>query len=348
MPEEAAERIFAKINGQYMFPESHSHAFAVTACQAAWLKRYYPLEFFVALINQQPMGFYPMETLKQDARRCGTPFLNPCVNRSDVDCIPCEDSVLLGLRFVKDVGEAAAKLIVDERNQHGPYAGAADLVRRTGLKPQTLESLVMAGAFDSLIPSRREALWDAGLSIRPSRNGQRSFSSSTNGCLPELADFTDYEKMAGEYRAMGIYPKGHLMEFVRPSLAPHVMPAAAVECASEGEEVLVAGWPIARQHPRGQHGTVFVTIEDETGDTQVILWPQVFRHSRRQLGSHVLLVRGPFPGGMVRPTSSPQRCGVSIPASPCPPPTIGIETGVGPENRRMKTPRKVRECRAPL
>ena len=70
------------------------------------------------------------------------------------------------------------------------------------------------------------------------------------------------------------------------------MPAAAVECASEGEEVLVAGWPIARQHPRGQHGTVFVTIEDETGDTQIILWPQVFRHSRRQLGSHVLLVRG--------------------------------------------------------
>ena len=109
---------------------------------------------------------------------------------------------------------------------------------------------------------------------------------------PELADFTAYEKMAGEYQVMGIYPRGHLMEFVRPSLDPQVLPAAAVDCAAEGEEVLVAGWPIARQHPRGEDSTVFVTIEDETGDAQLILWPQVFHRSRRQLGSHVLLARG--------------------------------------------------------
>ena len=98
--------------------------------------------------------------------------------------------------------------------------------------------------------------------------------------------------MAGEYRVMGIYPSGHLMEFVRPTLGSQVIPAASVEYAREGEEVLVAGWPIARQHPKGQDGTVFVTIEDETGDAQVILWPQVFQRSRKQLGSHVLLVRG--------------------------------------------------------
>ena len=109
MPEEIAERIFAKINGQYMFPESHSHAFAVTAYQAAWLKRRHPLEFFVSLVNNQPMGFYPVEILKQDARRFGVPFLNPCVKRGSVDCVPEGDSVLLGLRFVKDVGEASAK-----------------------------------------------------------------------------------------------------------------------------------------------------------------------------------------------------------------------------------------------
>ena len=152
MPDDVAERIFAKINGQYMFPESHSHAFAVTAYQAAWLKRYYPVEFFVSLVNNQPMGFYPVETLKQDARRCGVPFLNPCVNRSGVDCVPAGDAVLLGLRFVKDVGAASAPAIVEERERHGPYSGPADLVRRTGLKPQTVESLVMAGAFDSPRP----------------------------------------------------------------------------------------------------------------------------------------------------------------------------------------------------
>ena len=141
VPEDVAGRIFTKINGQYMFPESHSHAFAVSAYQAAWLKRYHPVEFFVALVNNQPMGFYPVETLKQDARRFGVPFLNPCVNRSGVDCIPCGESVLLGLRLVKDVGETSAQAIVEERERHGPYAGAADLVRRTGLKPQAVESL---------------------------------------------------------------------------------------------------------------------------------------------------------------------------------------------------------------
>ena len=102
--EDVAKRIFGKVNGHYMFPESHSHAFSITAYQAAWLKRYHPTEFFVALMNNQPMGFYPVETLKQDARRFGVPFLNPCVNRSLEKCAPNDNSVLLGLRFVKDVG----------------------------------------------------------------------------------------------------------------------------------------------------------------------------------------------------------------------------------------------------
>ena len=105
-----------------------------------------------------------------------------------------------------------------------------------------------------------------------------------NGEVPDLPDFTAYERMAGEYRVMGICPRGHLMEFVRPGLDPRVLPAAAVDRAGEGEEVLVAGWPIARQHPKGQDGTVFVTIEDETGDAQVVLWPHVFQQIRKAVG----------------------------------------------------------------
>ena len=145
------------------------------------------------MVNNQPMGFYPVETLKQDARRFGVPFLNPCVNLSGVDCVPCGDSVLLGLRFIKDVGAASAQAIVGEREQYGHYAGAGDLVRRTGLKPQAVESLVMAGAFDFLVSNRRQALWDAGLSIRPSKNGQPSFSGAVNGNVPDLPDFTVHE-----------------------------------------------------------------------------------------------------------------------------------------------------------
>ncbi len=292
VPGDSARRIFAKLNGQYMFPESHSHAFAVTAYQAAWLKRYHPVEFFVSLMNNQPMGFYPVETLKQDARRFGVPFLNPCVNRSMERCVPEDGAVLLGLRFIRDVGEASARLIVSERQRGGPYAGANDLVRRTGLKPQAALSLVKAGAFDGATPNRRTALWDAGLATRPGRNGQAALPLTLEGGTPELPDFTAYEKMAGEYEVMDIYPQGHLMEFIRPRLGRHVLPTTAVCGLEEGAGALVAGWPIARQHPKGEKGTVFVTIEDEEGDVQLILWPRVFQRHRRRLQSDIILARG--------------------------------------------------------
>ena len=292
VPRDIAGRIFEKINGHYMFPESHSHAFAVTAYQAAWLKSHHPLEFFVALINSQPMGFYPVETIKEDARRFDVPFLNPCVNRSAVKCVPHSDAVLLGLGIVRDVGKESAKLIVQERERHGPFSGAGDLVRRTGLNPQAVHSIVMAGAFDRVTANRREALWDAGLPVRPPRNGQRAMTVSSVDSIPELADFTNREKMAGEYSVMGIYPRGHVMEFVRPTLGPEVLRAADIDSLPEGEQVLVAGWPVARQHPRGMKGTVFVTVEDETGDVQLIVWPRVFAKYKRELGNHVLLAEG--------------------------------------------------------
>ena len=98
--------------------------------------------------------------------------------------------------------------------------------------------------------------------------------------------------MVGEYRVMGIYPKGHLMEFVRPGLGRGVLPTVDVERCGDDERVTVAGWPVARQHPRGRDGTVFVTIEDETGDVQVIVWRDLFAKRRRELGSLVVVVTG--------------------------------------------------------
>ena len=110
--------------------------------------------------------------------------------------------------------------------------------------------------------------------------------------MPELEDFTDRDKMAGEYRVMGVYPRGHLMEFVRPYLSPGVLSTAEVEELDDGDEVRVAGWPVARQHPQGRNGTVFVTIEDETGDVQVILRPHVFARRQGELRSQVIEVSG--------------------------------------------------------
>ena len=292
VPLEAGEKIFGKINGHYMFPESHSFAFGITAYQAAWMKCHYPLEFFVGLINNQPMGFYPLETLKQDARRFGVAFHNPCVNLSQADCAPEAGNLRLGLRFVKDVGKGGARLIVEERQRGGSYASAGDLVRRTGVKEQAVRSLVRAGAFDVLNPNRRAALWEAGLAVRPSHKGQVGLALRTESRADRLADFTDYEKMAGEYRVMGMYPRGHLMEFIRPRLNEQVLPTVAVEGLEEGREVQMAGWPVARQHPKGKHGVVFVTIEDEYGDQQVTLWADVAERRRRQLRSQVVLVKG--------------------------------------------------------
>ena len=98
--------------------------------------------------------------------------------------------------------------------------------------------------------------------------------------------------MMGEYRVMGLYPRGHLMEFVRPGLGTNVLPTADVENRGDNERVTVAGWPVARQHPRGRNGTVFVTIEDETGDVQVIVWRDLFARRRRELGSQVVEITG--------------------------------------------------------
>ena len=246
----------------------------------------------MTLINNQPMGFYPMETLKQDAGRFGVPFLNPCVNGSRAACAPESGSVRLGLQLIKDVGAESARLIVEERERHGSYVTAGDLVRRTGLKPQAVLSLVMAGAFDGIEANRRETLWEAGLYPRPSRNGQAALPVSMEDGVPRLPDFTEREKMVGEYRVMGIYPRGHLMEFVRPGLGPSVLPTVDVEKHGDDERVTVAGWPVARQHPRGRDGTVFVTIEDETGDVQVIVWRDLFARRRRELGSQVVEVTG--------------------------------------------------------
>ena len=200
--------------------------------------------------------------------------------------------MLLGLRFIKDVGEKGADRILRERKRGGAYTGAGDLARRVGLKPRAIESLVMAGAFDALTPNRRQALWEARLHPRPRGNGQAALPAATDASVPPLADFTDAEKMAAEYAALGIYPRGHLMQFVRPTLPPGVRSCADVERMADGAPAVIAGWPVARQHPKGRDGTTFVTIEDETGDAQAILWHDVHRRYRRELGSQVVVISG--------------------------------------------------------
>ena len=137
--EEVAEKIFKKFNGHYMFPESHAFAFGVTAYQMAWLKHYYPLAFFVAIFNQQPMGFYSLETLKGDAKRHGVKVLNPDINTSLDKCIIKNGSLLLGFLNVRGVGESGAAAIIEAWEWDGAFPSLADAIERTSLKREALE-----------------------------------------------------------------------------------------------------------------------------------------------------------------------------------------------------------------
>ena len=185
----AAENIFKKFNGQYMFPESHAFAFGVTAYQASWLKYYYPLEFFVAIFNQQPMGFYNLETLKEDARRHGIQVLNPDIKKSRAICLIENNAIRLGFLNVLGLGSAAAKAIEEGRSKHGIFNSIGQFLENTGVLEEVAYNLANAGAFDSLEPNRRKVKWEIGLRYRPI-NSQLSLP------LPVKQDMVDLESPA--------------------------------------------------------------------------------------------------------------------------------------------------------
>ena len=287
--EEAAERIFRKFNGHYMFPESHAFAFGVTAYHMAWVKYYYPLEFFVAIFNQQPMGFYNLETLKEDARRHGITILNPDINASIEKCIIKDASLLLGFLNVKGVGGALASSVVEAREKKGPFASLADVMKRTGLPREAVENLLVAGAFDSLAPDRRAALWEVGLRYRPV-GSQQVLDLPIGQDVAELSSLSKWEAMAGEYRTLGLYPEGHLMAMLRPHLGPNVLTSHDIPTLSDGAEVAVAGLVIRRQRPLSK--AVFITLEDEFGHIPLVVWPAAYERYRLVLREPVLQVRG--------------------------------------------------------
>ena len=288
--EEIARKIFGKFSGQYMFPESHAYAFGITAYQMSWLKYHHPLEFYVAIFNQQPMGFYNIETLKEDAKRHGIEVLNPDVNESSTKCTIVDDgSFVLGLLHVKGLGEANVDSIVQAREHGGRFRSLADAMRRSGLQREAIENLVVAGAFDSMAPDRRSALWEVGLLYQPV-GAQKALSLPVEQDMAQLPLMTDWEAMLGEYRTMGIHPGSHFMAYMRERLPKEVTPSQDVPGLEDGTEVTVAGLAIRRQHPGAN--AVFITLEDEFGHVPLVIWPQVFERYRLVIREPILKVRG--------------------------------------------------------
>ncbi|MBY0396713.1 MAG: error-prone DNA polymerase, partial [Thermoleophilia bacterium] len=163
--DETIRTVFQKLVGfsNFGFPKAHAAAFAVLAYQSAWLRRRYPAEFLTALLNAQPMGFYPPASLVRDAQRRGVRVLHPCVNRSEAACAIEDGAVRVGLGYVREVRDDAAARLVAEREENGPFRDLADLSARADLRREQIAQLVRAGAADAFGRPRRAMLWELGV-----------------------------------------------------------------------------------------------------------------------------------------------------------------------------------------
>ncbi|MGD0794109.1 MAG: DNA polymerase III subunit alpha [Dehalococcoidales bacterium] len=289
VPEEAAETIFKKFNGQYMFPESHAFAFGVTAYQASWLKYYYPLEFFVAIFNQQPMGFYNLETLKEDAKRHGIIVLNPDINKSRAKCVIEDGSLRLGLLNITSLGEVTAKAIEQARGKGGAFRNIGEFLERTGVLEEVALNLASAGAFDALEPNRRKVKWEIGLRYRPI-NTQLPLPLPVTQDMIELAKPGAWESMQDEYSVLSLYPGGHVMARLRPRLGKNLTTSRDIDSLCDGAAVSIAGLVIRRQRPRGK--VVFITLEDEFGHVPCMVFPKVYERYEHRFKEPFLIVKG--------------------------------------------------------
>ncbi|MGE3954236.1 MAG: DNA polymerase III subunit alpha [Parachlamydiales bacterium] len=262
--EEQAERVFAALRGfaSYGFCKSHALSFAHIAYQSAYLKHYHPAAFLVALLNHQPMGFYPVETVIEDAKRHGVRVLPVDINRSRERTQLEGEGVRLGWSLVKGVGSFT---------WNGPYTSLHDFVRQSGLRRPACEALILAGAFDGL-EGRREALWQLW-------GGEgEGFVADPMADLPVQSRWS---RLVGEYRVMGLSQEGHPIAFFRQELRGRgVMSAKGLERCREGAFVAVAGLLICRQRPPTAKGFAFLTLEDETGLINVVLTPQVYERCK--------------------------------------------------------------------
>jgi error-prone DNA polymerase len=283
-PPDFAERMFKQIEGfgSYGFPESHAASFALIAYASAWIKCHHPAIFCVALLNAQPMGFYAPAQIVRDARDNKVEVRPVCLNASQWDCT-LEPSgpglaVRLGLRMVKGLAKPHAETILKSRG-HG-YASVPDTWRRAGIPVAALERLAEADAFSALGLDRRSALWAIrGLGEAPL---PLFTTAETREAAVALAPMTEGRVVVEDYQSVGLTLRRHPVEFLRAELAARGM----VTCRNlaeigNGRRVVVPGIVLVRQRPGSSKGVIFMTIEDETGIANLILWPAVFEAQRR-------------------------------------------------------------------
>jgi len=301
---ETAETVFQKLNGfaAFGFPKSHAAAFGLLAYQSAWLRHHYPREFLCALLNAQPMGFYPPSSLVRDAQRRGVEVRSPDVNRSAAKCALENDAVRVGLQYVRSLGEEEAQTVVAERERAGPFSEVRELAQRTALDRARLEALVASGACDSFGGSRRALLWELGLVPRttpvPGSGGeerQLALPLDPTAPAPPLQEQSAWDRMLADYRLTSLSVGVHPLSLLRPHLPEGTLSSRELAGRSSGGSVAVAGMTVARQRPATANGVVFMLLEDEFGQVNLIVPPAVYERFRALVRAEpLLLARGKF------------------------------------------------------
>jgi error-prone DNA polymerase len=301
---ELADAVYDKLVGfsGFGFPKSHAAAFGLLAYQSAWLRHHYPAEFLCALLNAQPMGFYPPATLVRDGQRRGVETRPSNVNISAAKCVVEDGAVRIGLEYVNGVGEDEAHAVVSERELGGAYASIRALAQRTQLSEHALETLVVAGACDCFGVARRSLIWELGLVPRtqavPGSGGeerQLALPLDPTAPTPTLPEPTVWERMLADYRTTSLSVGVHPMQLLRPHLPAHVISSDELHGRPDRTQVAVAGMAVARQRPATANGVVFMLIEDEFGQVNLIVPPSVYEKYRALVrGEPLILARGRF------------------------------------------------------
>ncbi|VWC22972.1 DNA polymerase [Burkholderia arboris] len=302
-PPEFAEQIFEQIKGfgDYGFPESHAASFAKLAYASSWLKCHEPAIFLAALLNSQPMGFYPPSQLVQDAKRHGVQVMPIDVTQSNweasLEALPGQlpphgqPAVRLGLSLVRGLGEAAARRIEAARAT-GPFGNVDTLARRAQLERRDLEALAAANALATLAGHRRDALWQA-VAAAPERD-LLAAAPIDEAEKPALGAPSEADDILADYHTTGLTLNRHPVALLRPALrARRLSSAAELHDRPDGRLARACGLVTARQMPGTAKGVMFMTLEDETGCVNLIVRPELLARQRREtLDSRLLAASG--------------------------------------------------------
>jgi error-prone DNA polymerase len=294
LPAEFAERIVAQIQGfgEYGFPESHAASFALLVYASAWLKCHHPAAFLCGLLNSQPMGFYSPAMLVQDACRHGVVVLPPDVTASDWESrVDPDGAVRLGLREIRGLAREAAERIAAVDRQKKPFFNVAELAARAVLTRHDLDLLAAADALQSLAGHRRQAAWLASAEkVASAVQGDLFAGLPAREAAAELVAPGEGENLVADYRSLGLTLRRHPLNLLRPQLAARRFIKAA-DLALAGNHALIraAGIVVGRQRPGTATGIVFVTLEDESGLTNVVVQPWLVEKQRRELLGATLL-----------------------------------------------------------